>query len=85
MYACMATKTISLDLEAYECLRSARVDERESFSKVVKRAVWSAPLGTAAALLAWRKDEAVPVDKNVLDKLDARQEEDEPSTDKWES
>ncbi len=34
----MATKTISLDLEAYEHLRSARNDERESFSKGISLA-----------------------------------------------
>ena len=34
----MATKTISIDLEAYERLRGARVGD-ESFSRVIKRVV----------------------------------------------
>lgn len=34
----MATKTISIDVEAYERLRGARVGD-ESFSRVIKRVV----------------------------------------------
>ena len=84
MHLCMATKTLSVDLEAYERLREARLHERESFSKVIKRAVWPSPAGTAADLLAWR--EATPgVSEEVLDALDAAQEVDAPAPDKWSS
>lgn len=83
MHLCMATKTISVDLEAYERLRMARMHERESFSKVIKRAVWTAEGGTAAALLAWREGQEGVVAEEVLDGLDAVQEADEPSPDKW--
>jgi len=38
---CMAIKTISLELDAYEKLRRARREPRESFSNVVRRARWS--------------------------------------------
>ena len=36
--SCMATKTITLELDAYEKLRKAKRSERESFSEVVRRA-----------------------------------------------
>lgn len=85
MHTCMATKTISLDLEAYERLSAARNHERESFSKVVKRAVWPAPAGTAGDLLAWRNKAGHTVDEAVLDRLDALQDCDEPSENKWQS
>lgn len=83
MHLCMATKTISVDLEAYERLRGARRHERESFSKVIKRAVWTPAGGTAAALLTWRKGQEGVLEEGVLDALDAAQEADEPSPDKW--
>ena len=38
--SCMATKTISLELDAYERLRKARRTPSESFSSVVRRAVF---------------------------------------------
>ena len=52
IHACMATKTISIDLEAYDRLRRARRSPDESFSKVIKRAEWPVPPRTAGALLA---------------------------------
>lgn len=36
----MATKTISLELDAYEKLKQAKRQPRESFSSVVRRAHW---------------------------------------------
>ena len=47
----MATKTISLELDAYEKLKSAKLRERESFSSVVRRAVFTAAPNTGAAVL----------------------------------
>jgi hypothetical protein len=37
----MATKTISLEIDAYETLRRAKRGGRESFSSVVRRAHWT--------------------------------------------
>jgi len=73
----MATKTITLELDAYEELRRAKRGPRESFSAVVRRAAWPQEPLTAAALLArltaqmQTGDGLVPED--VLDRLDAAQ------------
>lgn len=73
----MATKTISIDLEAYERLRRARVGD-ESFSRVIKRVVRPAidlssyfvkldrhPLGDAArdAVAAHERGRHTPVER----------------------
>jgi hypothetical protein len=47
----MATKTISLELDAYDRLRSARLNDRESFSNVVRRARWETATPTAGDVL----------------------------------
>ena len=60
----MATKTISIDLPAYEALTKARLTPEESFSRVIRRAEWHPPPRTAGALLA------------ALDKLPPPSEED---------
>ena len=78
----MATKTISIDLHAYERLRNARRMPDESFSKVIKRAVWPPAPRTAAAMLAAL--EGVPVMPEAdLDRLDAAQLADQAPADRW--
>lgn len=47
----MATKTITLELDAYERLRAAKRGARESFSSVVRRATFAAEAHTGAAVL----------------------------------
>lgn len=78
----MASKTISIDIEAYERLRRARRARGESFSMVIKRASWPEPPRTAGALL-----EAItalpPLDKGVLDRLEQAQRDDQPPEDPW--
>ena len=78
----MASKTISIDLEAYERLRRARQARDESFSMVIKRAVWPDPPRTAAALL-----EALaalpPMPEAVLDLLEQAQRDDRAPEDPW--
>ncbi len=78
----MATKTISIDLEAYERLRRARRMPTESFSKVIKRAEWPVQPRTAGALLS-SIAKIAPVDDEIIDRLDAAQELDRPPEDPW--
>lgn len=78
----MATKTISIDLEAWERLRRARRDPGESFSRVIKRAVWEEPPCTAARLLSGLHA-LPPTDPTILDVLDRAQREDLPPEDPW--
>jgi len=75
--SCMATKTITLELDAYEKLRKAKRSERESFSEVVRRARWedaasTGPqiLGRLAELWVRHPDSFLPDD--VLDRMDER-------------
>ena len=85
MYTCIvATKTISVDLEAYEHLRAARRSPNESFSHVIKRAHWHDEARTAAALLA-ALDDLPTVADEVLARLDEAQHDDAPPEDRWHS
>lgn len=78
----MATKTISIDIEAYERLRDARMRPEESFSQVIKRAEWRPRDSTAAALLSAL--EGAPVlSKRTLSRLEAAQERDPEPEDAW--
>jgi predicted CopG family antitoxin len=48
---CMATKTISIELDAYELLVQEKRDPRESFSRVIRRVLSERPALTAGDLL----------------------------------
>ena len=83
MYACiMATKTISIDLEAYERLRQARRAPDESFSRVIKRAQWPNEARTAAGLLSALRN-SPPPEAAVIERLEEAQEMDRPPEDMW--
>jgi hypothetical protein len=85
MYTCIvATKTISIDLEAYERLRAARRSPNESFSHVIKRAHWRDEVPTAAALLDALAD-LPTVGDDVLTRLEEAQDSDTPPEDQWRS
>lgn len=84
---CMATKTVSVDLEAYERLCRARCSEKESFSQVIKRAIWLPMRGTAASLLELTRshdEKGGGLSEEELDRLDANQENEPPPPDRWE-
>ena len=76
----MATKTLSVDEEAYLRLMAAKRDRRESFSAVIKRAHWDAGAKRCGDLLA-RASGHVPAE--ILDQLDRAQDSDTPPPDRW--
>jgi predicted CopG family antitoxin len=78
----MATKTISVDLEAYRRLVQARKHSRESFSQVIKRAQWEESDYTGEAILA-ALERLEPVEDAVVHELDKAQKQDKPPRDKW--
>jgi predicted CopG family antitoxin len=80
--ACMATKTISVDLEAYERLVRARRHNQESFSQVIKRAYWEESNYSGAAILA-ALEKLGPLDESTIRELEAIRKEDRPPRDKW--
>ena len=47
----MATKTVTMEIDAYERMVRARRDPKESFSNVLRRAVWLDAPATGAAIL----------------------------------
>lgn len=83
MYAaCMATKTISIDLEAYERLRRARRSPNESFSRVIRRAVWLDQGKTCGAFLEVL-ERIPPMSDEAIGHLERAQKEDRPPEDSW--
>ena len=80
---CMATKTISLTVEAYERLRAARRRPDESFTEVVLRAEWPDRSCTAAELLHRLRTEPPVFSEDELDRIDRALAEDRPPEDPW--
>ena len=74
----MATKTLSVDEDAYLRLVRAKQDRRESFSAVIKRARWDRGKKRCGDLLARASGH---VSAEVLDALDRAQAEDRPPND----
>jgi hypothetical protein len=73
----MATKTITLELDAYEKLRKAKLSERESFSEVVRRAHWDDAPSSGPSLLAHlselrRRHPECFLSEEALERIDER-------------
>ena len=76
----MASKTLSVDEEAYLRLVRAKRDRRESFSTVIKRARWDNDKKRCGGLLARASGQ---VSDEVLDYLDRAQANDVLPPDRW--
>ena len=79
----MATKTISLKVEAYERLKSAKTYPGESFSEVVMRARWPEYTVTGNELIAICRERGPTFTSDALDRIDALKGSQEPPEDKW--
>ena len=82
----MAAETISLELDAYERLRSARLHPTESFSSVVRRANWARRKCTGHDLLEFMRQRAEAGDflsAETLDRLEAAQGSRRRSSSHW--
>ena len=80
---CMATKTISLKLEAYDRLVHARRHPGESFSDVVMRAEWPDRPTTAAEFLGRVRERGALYEPAELDAIEELKATDRPADDKW--
>lgn len=80
---CMATKTISLRLDAYDRLRRARLHPRESFTEVVLRAQWPDRGLTGGELRETYEREGPLFSEAGLDRIEEATAQDEPPRDKW--
>jgi hypothetical protein len=80
----MATKTISLELDAYEKLRAAK-KPGESFSEVVRRAQFPAEAPSGAQLLAYFRAGGSGMSAADLDAIEAadRWDREHPAENPW--
>lgn len=81
----MAVKTVSLKIEAYERLKSARRYPGESFSEVVLRARWPEDTLTGAELLARCREKGPHFTEDELDAIESVNVADAPAEDKWKT
>ncbi len=78
----MATKTITIDLAAYDRLKRARLRHGESFSQVIKRGRWERPRSTGSGLLE-ALERAPALDDETIERLERNQRNDDPPSDAW--
>lgn len=80
--SCMATKTITLELDAYEKLRLAK-KAGESFSAVVRRAEFMENPLTGDALLAYLRSGGSGVSERYLDAVEEAAKHDPAPDNPW--
>ena len=80
----MVTKTISLELDAYERLRAAKRDDSESFSMVIRRATWSGLPKSGAEILAQLRNRREFLGEDALDEIEMADRTDSPPSNPWE-
>lgn len=80
--SCVATKTISLELDAYEKLRAAK-KPGESFSEVVRRSVIEDAPMTAARLREYLASGASGISDHYLDTVEEASRRDPIPDDPW--
>ncbi len=78
----MATKTITLDLDAYEKLRHAKKGG-ESFTEVVRRAIWLDAPATGEVLLQYYRNGGSGVSGKYLDSVEEATRHDPIPDDPW--
>lgn len=79
----MATKTISVRVDAYERLTRARKSPSESFSDVIMRARWEHEPTTAAAYLKLVRERGPVYGAAALKDVERVKREDRPPGNKW--
>lgn len=80
--SCMATKTISLELDAYEKLRT-RKRPGESFSDVVRRSRFEDAAPTGRALLDYFNSGGSRVEESYLDAVESAAARDRLPDNPW--
>jgi len=80
--SCVPTKTISLEIDAYERLRASK-KPGESFSAVVRRAQFPESAPTGRELLEWMKQGGSGVSDAYLDRVEEAEKSDPPPNEPW--
>lgn len=78
----MSGKTITLDLDAYRRLRASK-RPGETFSSVVRRAIFRDSAPTGEDLLKWTADPSDPVPEKYLAAVEEAAAYDAPPDDPW--